>query len=214
MYEETDPSVADGWFPLQDNANWIRVEVHLTEHPSVPAGEVWAVEFYELDLARPAWTRDWLVREVERLAWHDNERVSSNLRLRQDSINWGASASGYSVILQIAEWIGSGITGSVAYHGFKNLIRLMRSRMEAAGFPRVAPLTRDEAISRARWRVSSAYDVGEDGLRLVAEDHDIERETWTITLTDSARTQYEVTLGIIDGLPLTSRIIRRMVTDN
>ncbi len=47
-------------------------------------------------------------------------------------------------------------------------------------------------------------------LCLISEDHDFERETWTVTFIDKAGTQYEITLGIADGLPLTSRMIRRL----
>ncbi|WP_152990645.1 hypothetical protein [Sphaerimonospora mesophila] len=211
MSETTsDASLSGAEAPLQDSVVSMRVEVHLTAHPSVPAREVWAVEFDDPDLEGPAWTRDWLLREVDRLAWQGDERVSHDLEFRQDSFNWGTSSSGYSVILQVAEWVGSGVAGSTAYDAFKNLVRLMRSRMHTTGLPcNDSPLGRDEAIFRAQWAISKAYGLDLETLRLVSEDHDVEQETWVIALVDKAETEYEVTLGIVDGLPLTSRIVRR-----
>lgn len=196
--------------PLEESVNSIRVEVRFKGHASHSASEVWTVEFEDADLEGPGWSRDWLVREVDRISWQGNERVPSELEFRQKLFTWGASGSSYSVILQVAEWVGAGIVGSTAFESFKNLVRLMRSRAEAAGLSQIdQPLSRDEAIFRAKWGLMKTYSIDEKDLRLMAEDHDIEKEIWVVTLMDDQKVEYQVTLGVVDGLPLTSRIVRR-----
>lgn len=204
--ETSDLDVA----PLLDQVNLVTVSVHLTVHPSQPSLEVWSAAFENADLDGPLWTRDWLVHEVGRLTRLGEEPAPYDLQLKQDRWSWGADASGYSVLLHVADWVGAGVAGSVAYAAFLKLVRYMKERMIAAGISTgTVDFDRDEAVERARWRIEVEFQRNPEELRLVSEDHSIDDHIWTITFVDAEETQYEVTLGIVDGLPLTSRLIRR-----
>ncbi|MFB4272886.1 hypothetical protein [Nonomuraea sp. GTA35] len=195
---------------MHDRVTSVSVEVHLVSHPSLPASEVWTVDFSDPDLDGPAWTREWLIQQVDALTWQNGERVPRDLRLLQNWFEWGAGGSGYTIVLQLAEWVGSGIAGSAAYEGFKSLVRLMRSRQSAAGLPiEDMPLEREEAIFRAQISAASAYKFDHEDLRLISEAHDLETGLWTIVFDYRSGVRYEVTLGIVEGLPLTKRIVRR-----
>ncbi|MGI8625253.1 MAG: hypothetical protein ACR2J5_01585 [Geodermatophilaceae bacterium] len=71
-----------------------------------------------------------------------------------------------------------------------------------------APLSRQEATERARWKVAAAYKIDADRLSITSEE--ISGDSWTIGLIDVGQATYEVALALDEGLGVTTRIKRTL----
>jgi len=70
-------------------------------------------------------------------------------------------------------------------------------------------LSREEAVERAKLRVSAAYrTVESETLITVGEDHQQSTNVWVIELDDTNGNHYRVEIAMTEGLPHTTRISR------
>jgi hypothetical protein len=63
---------------------------------------------------------------------------------------------------------------------------------------------------RALWKIKRAYEGFEslDSSACIAEGFQLERETWSFEF-DAGECIFVVDMGLVDGLPLSTRIMRR-----
>jgi hypothetical protein len=110
--------------------------------------------------------------------------------------SWGASPGA----LELGILVTTGTTasaGSKATHD--SVTRAFRDLMEVVGRPAPTRTSRNAAILRARRGAETAYAVDPDALSLSAEEHHQDANSWTIRLRASAKDEYEVVVGFVDG---------------
>lgn len=96
--------------------------------------------------------------------------------------NWGASSSAQDIVMQIAE-------GALTETARKTLINTLKTFAEKICRTRsvveVSPLTREEAIERAKWHIESHYQLDrsevKNGITLISEKENIEINEWDLT---------------------------------
>lgn len=175
--------------------------VQFVEDPGVTADEVW-----EVVSERPGFDFKWLYEEAEGLAVSGPPHVPNLINVRVNRTDWGADATTFEVLLTVSQWVleqGAAATFGAA---FADLIGRMhtQSRPDHDG----KPLRRQEATERARWRVHEEYEVDADRLTVTSEEES--DGSWTIGLAEAGRASYEVTLTVIDGLVVATRIKRTL----
>jgi hypothetical protein len=176
----------------------------LVPAPWEPPNEVWLIDF-----ENPAWTREWLAKQADPFTWLGRGKFSRVLDFHQNDFSWGASGTSYELLIKIQETVFEGIAGSLAYDSLKALVRTLHKKLDDAGkYYQSEPLGRKEAIQRSLWKIHATYGIPEDQLTLLSDEHLIDEEKWTIVMRDPDHVRYDVTLGIIDGLPCTCRIKR------
>lgn len=111
--------------------------------------------------------------------------------------SWGASPGALEVGLLVTT--GTRTTANVSEASHDGVTRAFRDLMEVAGQPEPTPTSRDAAILQARRAAATAYAVNPDGLSLSAEEHHPAENSWTVRLRTTARNEYEVEVGFIDG---------------
>lgn len=99
----------------------------------------------------------------------DGSLANHTVDYRRGFTEWGASAAGQSIILQVSDMIIAGVTGAVAYDALKAAVR----RLVDAGRSRSdwdpEPLTADEAIARAEGHLGGGYGLYDDDYRFTGE---------------------------------------------
>ncbi len=140
--------------------------------------------------------------------------VSHTFRYEGGQTSWGGFGEEfYNLYLLVAEHaidLGFGALVGVLFKSLKD--RFGRANQEAEQ----RPLTRPEAVMRARMLVVSSFEpaasvrksVDPESLQLVSDEHDLESGQWTIVFRAPEGSTYEVTLGLSEGLPTTARIRR------
>lgn len=119
--------------------------------------------------------------------------------------SWGASGAGHELLLHIAN-LALDVSITLALQG---LLRRVRPRQN---FEEHKPVDRSEAEQRARWHVTTAYELDVQAeLDLVGEELTVDPPVWKIQLRDSGFA-YEVELEAC-GMATFTRIARRSTAD-
>lgn len=87
------------------------------------------------------------------------------------------------------------------------VLHAFRDLMELIGRPESEPLSRDDALRRARHSAATAYQVDPDSLWLGAEEHHPDEDSWTVGLRTDEGEQYDVHLGFVDGYAGSARVV-------
>lgn len=204
--------------PEVRNPARVFVSVGLKSWVGAAPHHVWVGEFEiaESELAD-------LRREVEAVvrpaAYLDSFLPSYQISVTRGRTSWGAdSGEVVSAIL----WIGEAVTAGLLGAGALKLLRSLAGR--DSGMHSRVEVSRDEAISRARWVVTSRYGVDardsldsvpdvDSDLTLIGESYDAEAGAWTISLRDVDGTDYQVRFGHLSGLPTVNEITRSQRTN-
>jgi hypothetical protein len=135
-----------------------------------------------------------------------------SLDIRKSQTSWGAAGAGAQIALFIYNSAASGVVGAVAWEGIRAAFRQIMSHAVSS---ECQPLTRDEAIAAAKWRVVMAYpQFSVDDLSVKYEEERPAQAAWVIGLQAADRTQFEVGLGVINGNPRTSHVRRQNPPDS
>jgi hypothetical protein len=191
--------------------NQVSVRIAFVDAPDAPADIV-----VELEVSDPAIAQGQAWSEVPYLEALDPVSLEGSgpahkpyvLDVKKTHFSWGADGAGASIVLAVANAAVNGVIGAATWSA---LVAAFRSLNQLSSYDTDVPFERDEAIARARWRIQAAYDgANADDLRLTGETHDIEHERWTLEFVTPGepRTRYTVELGVIEGLPATTRISR------
>ncbi len=117
--------------------------------------------------------------------------------------SWGTSRDTVELVLLV---VAETTTSDVVTAMDDAVIRAFRDLVELAGRPTSEPLSRDDALVRARQTAATAYEVEPDSLWLGAEEHDPANDCWTIGLRTNEGEQYDVRLGFVDGYAGSARV--------
>ncbi|WP_441963514.1 hypothetical protein [Mycolicibacterium houstonense] len=117
---------------------------------------------------------------------------------RHNVVHWGAAGASYDLIIGIAGGAGGTIVGTQIL-GFLDRIRQDRD---------ADPITEQDAIHEARWRVCLryGYDVNFNDLSVVVIDNDFEHNRVTVTLADPRDNRYVVEVYRHNGRVTVARI--------
>lgn len=121
--------------------------------------------------------------------------------MRISHTDWGAEAASFEVLLTVGKWLLE--QGAAAAFGcaFNEVVKAIRGR---SGGMEDRPLSRDEAVERARWKVATAYSV--DGGNLVERSSEESSDGfWTVELS-TPDAIYLVTFVVEDGCVVTTRM--------
>jgi hypothetical protein len=86
------------------------------------------------------------------------------------------------------------------------VIRAFRDLMELTGRPESEPLSRDDALLRARHSAATAFKVEPESLWLGTEEHHPGEGSWTVGLRTTDGEQYDVCIGFVDGYSGSGRV--------
>lgn len=118
--------------------------------------------------------------------------------------SWGASPDRVEVSLLVTT---ATPTSEVVKAMDDAVIHAFRDLMELTGRPKAEPLSRDDALRRARHSAATAYEVDPDSLWLGAEQHHPDEDSWTVGLRTDEGEQYDVRLGFVDGYAGSARVV-------
>lgn len=103
------------------------------------------------------------------------------VRQSRSYVSWGASAAGQEIIFEIASWAlgvgAAGVVGNAMYDALKStVLSIVASARDRADW-QPAPMSREEAVQRARWHLIHRFDLAVDedthdrpSLELVGEE--------------------------------------------
>ena len=111
--------------------------------------------------------------------------------------SWGASPGALEIGILVTT--GTRATAAVSDTLLDGVTRAFRDLIDVAGQPEPTVTSRDAAILRARRGAATAYAVDPDGLSLSAEEHHVAENSWMVRLRTTARDEYEVAVGFVDG---------------
>lgn len=117
--------------------------------------------------------------------------------------SWGMSPSELEIGLLI---ITGTTTSDVLNSAHDAVIRAFRGLMELTGRPALEPLSRDDALLRARHSAATAFKVEPESLWLGTEEHHPGEGSWTVGLRTNSGEQYEVRVGLVDGYAGSARV--------
>lgn len=86
------------------------------------------------------------------------------------------------------------------------VIRAFRDLMELTGRPVSDPLSREEALLRARRSAATAFKVEPESLWPGAEEHHPSEGSWTVMLRTNEGEQFDVRIGFVDGYAGSARV--------
>lgn len=172
------------------------LRVFIQEDPGSPKDEVW-----EVTAGSPQFDYQWLFEQVGQLPYAAGQHNPNIRKLTVSRTDWGADAASFEVLLTVGQWMAAQGAAAAFGYAFNELVQSIRHRSRTMD---QRPLTRDEAIARARWKVAAAYSVDEATLveRSVEETAD---GWWTIELANS-HDVYAVTFVVEDGCVVTTRM--------
>lgn len=142
-----------------------------------------------------AWDQDWLVREIESIAFAGEYSASYALDFRESRTSWGAAGATYEIVLQIAQWA----TTSATWDALKLVAGRMAERLAGKRDHNTRPVTEEEAEGRATWIASTQY--GEDYQSLQVQSIEVRNETAaTVELVGSKGWRYEFDIELENNL--------------
>lgn len=165
-----------------------------------------ADEVWEVTAEGPDFDFKWLYDAARRLASSGGEYHTSVVTVRATRFDWGGDSGSFDVVLTIGQWaLDHGLD-----FGFGLALAKVVEKMRGGsrGGLEGAPLSRQEATERARWKVAAAYELDADRLLITSEE--MSGDSWTIGLIDVGQATYEVALALDEGLVVTTRIKRTL----
>jgi hypothetical protein len=171
----------------------------ISTHPVLAPGERWDEASY-IDLLLPI------------LAQEDSPHPPSHfLTVRKSQTAWGASAAGADILLYICNNATTGVIGALAWKGITEAFQEISKRSTFTNGEK--PMTLEQAVARAKLRVVTAYtDVSSETLTVIRQEELTQENSWVIRLR-SPKATFEVELGVVKGIPSTTRIKRSTETD-
>ncbi|RHW24685.1 hypothetical protein D0Z08_23465 [Nocardioides immobilis] len=127
-------------------------------------------------------------------ALHQHRRHSS----------WGISPSELQIGLEI---ITGAMTSEVLTAADDAVTRAFRDLVVLTGRPESEPLSRDDALLRARHSAAAAFEVDSDSLWPATEEHHPGDGSWTVGLRTNDGQQYDVRIGFVDGYAGSARVV-------
>lgn len=110
--------------------------------------------------------------------------------------------------LQIALVIVTGaMTSDVLKAADDAVTRAFRDLVELTGRPDSEPLSRDDALLRARQSAATAFELEPDSLWPATEEHHPGDGSWTVGLRTNDGQQYDVRIGFVDGYAGSARVV-------
>ncbi len=184
-------------------ADRVTIVVNPVKHPADGVGpEQWFVVSNGA-----AWDPHWLEREVESLGLTTSDgalvqRGSYRLEIGRTRHSWGADAAQ----VQIVMWLAQAAAGGLAWDMLKLTAKTMAQRLsDSRGTSSSAPLTTDEAESRARWLVVMNHHEQEDDL--VTEKVETDGNNASVVLfAPSSGWRYELGLEVESELVTLARV--------
>jgi hypothetical protein len=177
-----------------------RILVQLVPNQLESPVEVWTAELSE-ETSGDQIPLD-LMAEIE-LALRAGEAPAPHvISSRRTYMDWGASAVGEDILLEVASWALSGVAGSIAYDALRRTVaKLVRTSREGSNYPPRERMSGEEAAERGRWSVRSAFNLSEaDVEQLVVSGEEVASDgSRTVRYTLGAR-RFEVELVEADGL--------------
>lgn len=178
-----------------------RILVQLVPYQLEPPVEVWTANLSE-ETSGDRLPLD-VMAEIGLALRAGEEPAPHVITTRRTYVDWGASAVGEDVVLEVASWALQGIAGSIAYDALKRTVgRLVRTSRERSQHRAPESLSAEEAAERGRWSVRSAFKLSDaDVQRLVVSGEEVASDgsrTVRYTLGDDRR--FEVELVEADGL--------------
>lgn len=195
--------------------NEVVVRITSIDFPDNEPGEILEILVHDPAIERgEAWSDASYLEALEPVTWEEGAEGPRPyvLDVSKSHFSWGADGAGATIVLAIANLAVEGVVSAASWaavvSAFKKISQMGRHVDSRS-------LEREEAIGHAQWRVQAAYkSVNEGDLTLVGEAHDVENGTWTIDFKTPEGVQFRVVLGVIEGLPYTSRISRRQRLTN
>jgi len=143
------------------------------------------------------------------------------LRETRGYTSWGADSG---EVIRLVLFFGasaglSGVIGNALYDFLRHLARRSQAS-DLDGSSLATPLSRDEALERAKWSVVHHYGLDVDGLdlppqsdnelNLLSEVEDKETGGWAFGFAHEAEIVYHVEIGFLADLPTVTKIGREV----
>lgn len=187
---------------LADYLDEVELRLAFGEHPNQPPEEVWQYRV----VAPAGWSeRDFLRRLEEMLKDPTGLPFEYEVRTSRTVSSWGADTAALTIVAYITlraidTLVGLGVEG-----GIRGLIELLRSKQADEW----RPVDRDTILNWAKARAAEAYDVEDDTLRLTAEEQRPDEDSWEFVFEDEGN-RYTVAMGVVEGVPYSSRVRREV----
>lgn len=151
----------------RDYADNVKVSVRIGDMPV----DEYVTEALEVVAPGAAWSRKWLVDQVEDLPAEAVKPGDPPSPYAIDVIErrheWGASAATFEILLYLASAMSGGIVGNAAYDAVKVVVKKMTQRLAASGdHGLVEPITEAEARERAEALINSRFREPVESLQL------------------------------------------------
>ncbi len=173
------------------------LKVFVQDHPGAPRDEVW-----ETTVDNPQFDYQWLFEEAGRLPYASGQHTSSIRTLKVSQHDWGGDAASFEAVLVVGKYlIDEGLSFTLGM-AFTELTRRMKQRSRDQ---QQRPLTKDEAIAYARWKVAAAYELDDAAVLSEASIEECADGSWTIELRGGNAT-YTATLVVEEGVVLFTRM--------
>jgi len=165
------------WLERHDS---LSVIVALVDEPDQPPREALILDLREAPVAESA---DELVdRLIDALSADEGVPPPFDLQVTHSVLSWGASGAGLNILLKVV----SAVAGTAGWDLLKSTLRELKQRA-AERSPWVEhPLSRAEALWRAKWFLGHTYGINPDGLEVVEEEEELADDggsTWRFRLS-------------------------------
>lgn len=124
--------------------------------------------------------------------------------------SWGLSRTELSLSLVVITGASTSETVGAADGAVFQAFRDLRELLGPEGSE---PLTRDDALLRARRSAATAFEVELESLWLGTEEHHPDEGSWTVGLRTNDGEQYDVLVGFVDGYAGSTRVRHAQPTE-
>ena len=186
----------------------VNIQISFGSYPDAPPNEVFSISIGnpKINEGEP-WNDAYFLKALTPILYAESGEspVPYVLDVQKGHTSWGADGSGASILMYIANHATDGVIGAATGLAIEKAFRTLGA---LSGHPDQI-LSREEAVERAKWKVSAAYkSVDSETLICVGEDQQRSTNVWVIALDDSKGNHYRVEISVLEGLPLTTRISR------
>lgn len=188
------------------------VQFQFIDDPTSIPGHVFFAVFGPISSSSSASDRDDLVRMIDEALTED--RVPFVLKIQRNYYDWGASAAGQDILVEVAnhllaEGISTVVEGAKIAMGFglKALWDRWRSHPIVSREKSVLP-DPDIAEGRARERISEAFDIDEGDLTVVSQAWEQGVSEWQLEF-EGKDNFFQIVMRCHENEMLTGKIARR-----